>query len=196
MNLTKALEQLEKNKYFVWDDFLNSDELNSIHQDFIENYSAQKFKRAGIGKGNQLQLNDEIRRDETLWLEPSELNSSQKKLWEKLEFLKQEINQHFFSGLWELEGHYSYYPIGGMYHAHLDRFSQDDSRTISMVLYLNKNWNAENGGELRIHLPDSKYQDISPTGGRLVCFFSADVLHEVLEAKQPRFSFAGWWKRR
>ncbi len=88
MNLTKALEQLEKNKYFVWDDFLNSDELNSIHQDFFENHSAQKFKRAGIGKGNQLQLNDEIRRDETLWLEPSGLNSSQKKLWEKLEFLK------------------------------------------------------------------------------------------------------------
>lgn len=189
MNTELAIQQLEKNGHLVWDEFLSPDELASLQDEFQLLREAGKFKRAGIGKGDHFHLNDEVRRDETCWTNPV-------LLFPKLEELKNALNQQFFLGLWEFEGHYAYYPSGGHYQAHLDRFSKDDARTISMVLYLNSDWKPENGGELRIFPKDSTPQDIAPLGGRLVCFFSADLLHEVLPAKQARMSYAGWWKRR
>ena len=198
MNQINALSELEKNGFVVWDDFLNHEELQLIVKDYLSLRDSGKFKRAGIGKGSDFHLNDEVRQDETYWLEPLSLSSAQKILWEKLETLKLTINESFFLGLWDFEAHYSYYPVGGIYQAHLDRFSKDDARTMSMVLYLNDSWEPSDGGELRIYPKDKNLTpiDISPLGGRLVCFFSADILHEVLPAKKPRFGFAGWWKRR
>jgi SM-20-related protein len=78
-----------------------------------------------------------------------------------------------------------------------------------MVLYLNKNWEPAHGGELRIFLPEKqqgeegnkgngdkkmseKWVDIAPVAGRLVCFRSDTVEHEVLTAFQPRKSVTGW----
>ena len=95
-------------------------------------------------------------------------------------------------------GHYSQYPVNGHYHQHLDRFSSDDQRTLSMVLYLNLDWVAGDGGELRMHSSDKilKTFDINPISGRLVCFLSSSVSHEVMISHQVRRSFAGWCKRR
>ncbi len=195
---TKVIHHLEKDGFYVWDEFLSPSELALLHEDFQLFRSAGSFKRAGIGKGTDFHLNDGIRKDETCWWDPLALNRAQKMLWEKLETLKDQINQHFFPGLWSFEGHYSYYPIGGFYQAHLDRFSNDDARTLSMVLYLNEDWKDSDGGELRIYPKDQNLSpiQITPLGGRLICFWSAEILHEVLPAKHPRFSFAGWWKRR
>lgn len=197
MNILPSIESLEKNGYFIIDDFLTSEELILIHQDFTDLYKDGKFKRAGIGKNTDFQLNNDVRKDETYWLEPLSLNATQLILWKKLEALKQQLNESLFLGLWEFEAHYSYYPIGGLYLAHVDRFSSDDKRTISMVLYLNQEWVTADGGELRIHQKEPLAPiDINPIDGKLVCFFSADVLHEVLISKKSRMSFAGWWKRR
>ncbi len=198
MMINQAIHDLEKNGFTIIDDFLTGEELTLIQKDYLDLRNEGKFKRAGIGKGSDLHLNDQVRSDETYWLDSLALNSSQQTLWNKLELLKQELNQGFYLGLWDFEAHYSYYPIGGLYQAHLDRFSKDDARTISMVLYLNDEWALSNGGELRIHQKDPSLppMDVVPTGGKLVCFFSAEILHEVLPAKKPRMGFAGWWKRR
>lgn len=198
MNIHEASLHLKKNGYFIWDDFLSLFELDLIRKDYFELQSEGKFRRAGIGKDHDFQYSDSVRRDETYWLNPLALEPSQQMLWTKLELIKDELNRLFFLGLWNFEGHYSFYPIGGLYQPHLDRFSKDDARTISMVLYLNQDWNSTDGGELRIHPSDQTLTpiDISPIGGRLVCFLSADTLHEVLPTKQNRYSFSGWWKKR
>ena len=180
------------------DDFLSAAELDALSLDYHALYADGKFKLAGIGKNQVQQLNAQIRTDETLWMDENLLSVAQDHLFKKLELLKNEINEKLFLGLWNLEGHYSFYPMGGFYKKHLDRFASDDVRTISMVLYLNQNWNDSSGGELRIHhaeLPDG-VQNILPLGGRLVCFLSSQIEHEVLITQQNRFSFAGWWKRR
>jgi len=198
MSAAFSLSELEKHRYIIIDDFLTPTEIIEICGDFQSNRENGFFKVAGIGKGTDHQLNARVRNDETLWLEPASLNNAQKTLWQKLEKFKEELNRHFFLGLWELEGHYAWYPAGGKYDAHLDRFSKDDPRTISMVLYLNRDWPPGDGGELRIHRESQNLPplDVEPIAGRLVCFFSADVLHEVLPSQKPRMSFAGWWKRR
>ena len=194
MNICTALDQLEHQGFFVWDDFLSEGETNSTLLDFHKLLSAGFFKDAKIGKTSTAHTN--IRTDKTHWLDALALTDTQNVFWEKLEKLKHKINERLFLGLWSLEGHYSVYSQNGLYHQHQDRFQSDDKRTISMVLYLNENWIAEHGGELRIQEYSGTHQNIAPIAGRLVCFISADILHEVLVTHHQRLSFAGWWRRK
>ncbi len=90
-------------------------------------------------------------------------------------------------------------PPGARYGCHLDRFQDDDHRVISVSLYLNLDWSAEDGGALRLHLekPESgPYEDVLPAGGTLVCFLSGRFQHEVLPSRRDRLSVTGWLTRR
>ncbi|MEH6367338.1 MAG: 2OG-Fe(II) oxygenase, partial [Pseudomonas marincola] len=94
------------------------------------------------------------------------------------------------------ESHFAFYPAGAFYKKHLDRFRDDDRRTVSVVLYLNEQWQDDFGGELRLYLPDGETRDVRPEAGSLVVFMSADMPHEVLPATRERLSLAGWFRRR
>ena len=96
----------------------------------------------------------------------------------------------------DFEGHYTFYPEGGFYARHLDRFHKDNGRVVSFILYLNSSWQPEHGGYLRIYSSDNSYQDVPPKAGTLVCFLSAEVEHEVLPSFSPRYSFTGWFRNR
>ena len=85
--------------------------------------------------------------------------------------------------------------VNAAYARHLDRFRDNDARVLSSVLYLNADWQADDGGALRLHLSDGPL-DVTPTGGTLALFLSADVEHEVLPARRERLSVAGWFRRR
>ena len=199
MTLETALGDLNSQSYFVWDDFLSPDEVASISLDYQKLYDEGAFSRAGTGnQSGKRNLSGGIRSDETYWLDPLALTLSQHVFWDRLEALKTRINEELFLGLWNLDGHYSRYPVDGFYHRHLDRFASSDQRTLSMVLYFNPDWHTGDGGELRIHGQGNPatQTDIAPIAGRLICFLSASVLHEVLLTHQVRLSFAGWWKRR
>ena len=145
----------------------------------------------GVGQGEKKQIQDSIRRDEVCWLERENATPAQKLLWSNFDELKITINRTLFLGLKDFEGHYAAYPAGGFYQRHLDSFTQDQSRTISIVLYLNPNWKKPDGGELRIYKKDS-FIDVEPVAGTLVCFLSREVEHEVLPSATERLSFAGW----
>jgi SM-20-related protein len=62
-----------------------------------------------------------------------------------------------------------------------------------MILYLNENWQINDGGELCIYKQEIK-QLIEPTNCKLVFFKSSDLLHEVLITNKPRLSVTGWLK--
>lgn len=196
MSLETALDDLHSQGFFVWDDFLSPTEVEQVIKDYQDIYDRGAFKNAGTGNQRSSNADGKIRSDETYWLDPLNLTSSQSIFWERLKKLKVEINERLFLGLWSMDGHYSRYPLQGRYHRHLDRFNNDDQRTLSMVLYFNSNWTAGDGGELRLHSSPSVVVDVNPIAGRLVCFLSATMLHEVLVANQVRWSFAGCWKRR
>jgi SM-20-related protein len=195
MDLETALADFKAKSYFIWDDFLTPAEVTLISVDYKKIYKAGSFQLAGIGNGSR-SLNAEIRTDESYWLDPLALTSSQSVFWDRLEKLKDSLNEAFFLGLWSLDGQYSRYPINGFYRKHIDRFSNDDQRTVSTVLYFNPNWVSGDGGELRIHGDVCEKTDFAPIGGRLICFLSSKILHEVLTSNKARLSFAGWWKTR
>src|SRR2546422_115217 len=82
---------------------------------------------------------------------------------------------------------------GAGYARHIDRFRDDDTRVLSIVLYLNDRWRNEDGGMLRLHLERGRSIDAIPYEGTLVAFLSDRFAHEVLPARRERFSIAGWF---
>jgi SM-20-related protein len=103
----------------------------------------------------------------------------------------QYINQTLFLSLKDYEIHMTVYPVGSYYKRHLDQFKKDDHRRLSVICYLNEDWRDEHGGQLRIYLPGGPI-DILPISGRIVCFRSDQLEHEVLPATRERFSLTGW----
>ena len=71
----------------------------------------------------------------------------------------------------------------------------DDARVLSLVLYLNARWRAEEGGALRIDAGRDGVVEVAPVGGTLIAFLSERFPHEVLAATRTRMSIAGWLRR-
>src|SRR5690606_8867566 len=97
--------------------------------------AAGEFSPAGIGRGAAQQVREGIRGDRILWLEPGQSAACDRYL-EVMEALRQALNRQLFLGLEDFECHFAFYPPGAYYQRHLDRFRDDDARTVSVVLYL------------------------------------------------------------
>ena len=117
-------------------------------------------------------------------------------LLDRLEELRLELNREATLGLFELELHYARYPPGASYARHVDQALRTSQRQVSLVLYLNADWQPADGGVLRLHETDDRTFDIEPVGGRLVCFLTPGRVHEVLTARRERLSISGWFRGR
>jgi SM-20-related protein len=105
------------------------------------------------------------------------------------------MNENLYLGLEDYESHFSFYTPGASYQQHRDRFNDNDARTISVVIYLNEDWQTEQGGALRLHPQGVATQDVLPMASRMMVFLSAEMLHEVLPATRDRMSLTGWFRR-
>ncbi|MFK0087031.1 2OG-Fe(II) oxygenase [Pseudomonas sp. NPDC090755] len=150
---------------------------------------------AAVGRGASQEVREGIRGDHIQWLEPGQAQSSDQYL-DLMDSLRVALNRGLYLGLEDFECHFALYPAGAFYRKHLDRFRDDDRRTVSTVLYLNQDWQAEDGGQLRMSLKGDVEHDVSPIGGCLVVFLSGDIPHEVLPARRERLSLTGWFRRR
>lgn len=157
--------------------------------------AAGELAPAAIGRGSEQLVQKGVRGDYTTWLESGQCAPGDAYL-ALMESLRQTLNRELFLGLQELECHFALYPPGACYQRHLDRFRDDDSRTVTVVLYLNEAWQPDEGGELRLYLPNGQAHDVIPQGGTLACFMSGDFPHEVLPATRERLSLTGWFRRR
>jgi len=152
------------------------------------------LRPAGIGHGSTQALREGVRGDRIEWLQADEPGPCKVYL-EHMNALRVALNAALYLGLEDYESHFSLYPPGAFYHRHLDRFRDDDRRTVSAVLYLNQDWRPEYGGALRLYTPGQSLE-ITPLGGRLVVFLSAEIAHEVLPTTHERLSLTGWFRRR
>lgn len=191
--LSELANSLAENGWAITDDFFITDFLQELLKEEMLLFKSGQFKQAGIGKGAEHKVVSEIRSDFVHWLDEDNLSELQKQFWIQMEELKQFLNRYFFLGLKEMEFHFAVYPEGSFYKKHLDRFQRDSGRTISCVLYLNQEWTENDGGQLRIY-NNEKFMDVIPVFGRLVCFKSDEIEHEVLPTKKERYSITGWMK--
>jgi SM-20-related protein len=185
------VDGLAEKGYSVADSFLSQAEVHAILATAEFKHGIDQFKKAGIGKNQGLQINEAIRGDYIHWLDKNTAPAPSKVYLDRLHDLIQYINRTLFLSLKDYEVHMTIYPIGSYYKRHLDQFKKDDHRKLSVICYLNNDWQAEHGGDLRMYLPDETL-DFLPIAGRLVCFRSDQIEHEVLPATRERLSLTGW----
>jgi SM-20-related protein len=193
LNLTfdALADGLAEDGYAVIDDFLSHKEVKNILNLKEFQSGSEFFKKAGIGKNQNHHINESVRGDYIFWIDKNAASDELKVYLSRLGDLIQFLNESLFLSLKDCEVHMTSYPPGSFYKRHLDQFNRDDHRKLSVICYLNDNWNADEGGQLRMFLAD-KIVDVLPTAGRLVCFRSDQIEHEVLPATRTRLSLTGW----
>lgn len=184
-------DNLAEHGYAIADQFLSQTEVQAINNLPEFQDSQANFKKAGIGKNTGLQINEAIRGDYIQWLDRQTAPAPVKLYLERMHALIQHLNQSLYLSLKDFEVHMTVYPIGAFYKRHLDQFRKDDHRKISAILYLNDDWKEEHGGQLRMYFP-AYMLEVLPTAGKLVCFRSDQIEHEVLPATRERRSLTGW----
>lgn len=218
------IESLTTNGYAVIPDFLSTDLQQALRDDVFELRSQHKFAAAKVGSNQSTnQLNTELRVTETCVLGSAleESNVARSYLYEILRYMRLDLNDNVLHKLDAHEGEllYLYYKKGGFYKRHVDAVPDSKSfqRCFSILLYLNKDWNRENAGQLRLywyalciypstlnhlfllliinHYSDNpeSYVDVEPLGGTLVLFQSDLIPHEVLDTGSERIAVVGWY---
>jgi len=193
----------------IVENFLPADLQEALRKDVQSLRKNSKFNIAKIGQDSTNTLNTNIRVAETCFLGPNKLSDQpdayRSQLYTILDQLRQDLPQPLDPNLSEFL--YAYYPKGGFYRRHRDAIpgSASTLRKFSLLLYLNKDWNEEDGGRLRVHmdsggdfLPQGEkpnFRDIDPLGGTLVLFESDKFPHEVLDSQKERMAIIGWYNR-
>jgi SM-20-related protein len=194
--LDALVDNLAEKGYALLDGYLSSEECTELRAIIDRHEENGRLKKAGIGSGQEYQVNRNIRGDLIRWIEPEQVAPVTQAYLAKLKIMMEYINRTLYLGLKDSELHYTVYPPGKRYQRHLDQFKQNDHRRLSVICYLNEDWLPEHGGELRLYLPqeggEETMQDVLPVAGRLICFRSDLLEHEVLPATRLRYSITGW----
>ncbi len=161
---------------------------------YQQSLATEKFKKAGIGRGDEYLENEFVRTDEILWINGE---AEVGKNWlDWTAGLQRFLNRRLFLGLFSFESHFAHYSPGDYYKRHYDAFRGEANRVLSVVAYFNTGWTAADGGELVLYKSDVDKDGVKvvPLLGTLVAFLSEEFPHEVLPAKRDRHSIAGWFR--
>lgn len=201
-NFNALIDTLGVQGYVICDNFLAENTIIALYDEAHKRHSNNNMMPAKTGLTNQSQQSN-IRGDYIFWLDEDSENINIQAYFSQMQTLKAALNQQLFMNLQSLETHLTMYPIGGFYQKHLDQFNQGidsthdtKARQLSSILYLNADWQTDDGGELRLYLNEHEHLDILPTAGKLVLFLSAKFWHEVRPAKRERISLTGWFRAR
>lgn len=189
----KIAQELFEHGYCVLPHALPKDMTLQL-QSMIAQLPEDNFHKAGVGRNGDLKNDMSIRRDQISWINNETEAGASWLDWTNQ--LMTYLNRRLFLGLSSFESHFAHYGKGDFYKKHLDAFKGSANRTLSLVTYLNKDWQAIDGGELIIYHPETDKQltKVLPEFGTLVIFLSEEFPHEVLPAKKERLSIAGWFR--
>lgn len=187
-------DRLIERGWHVIADYFDAELIAALLTD-LENYREDgKLTPAGIGRGSDFKLDENVRGDKTRWLTPT--TPAQTDYLERMNTLRDAMNRRLFLGLFEFESHFAVYEPGAFYRTHKDSFRGASGRILTTVTYLNPSWLPEDGGMLVLYADESGQEEIriTPTAGKLAVFLSEEIPHEVLPALRTRYSIAGWFK--
>ena len=138
-------EDIEKQGFSIRPGALPEELATSLfyHQQTME---AEKFKNAGIGRGDEYLKNESVRTDEICWIAG---DTDVGRAWlDWTSHFQQCLNRRLFLGLFSFESHFSHYGSGDYYKRHYDAFRGEANRVLSIVAYFNTDWTNSDGGEL------------------------------------------------
>jgi SM-20-related protein len=204
-NFEELVDHIAEHGFCVVNDFLPEATVTALANEAQTLKQAEVMQEAGVGR-ERLSVLKEIRSDSIYWLNEDATTAAQRDYFEQMENLRLNLNQHLYLGLFGLESHLAVYPEGGFYKKHLDCFASQNphkpQRKISCIVYLNQDWDMQDGGQLKLYLNETDESDkyksllISPLAGRAVIFLSDTFYHEVMPTYKERVSLTGWFLSR
>ena len=197
-DLDTVIDTLADKGWIVIPHALSGEITANLREACLDVWQQGLFHEAATGRGDGQARRSEIRADSVLWLDKVAGLPAVQAYNAVMDDIMHGVNRGLYLGLVELESHFAVYPEGAFYKKHLDRFKDDDARTLTTVFYLNEGWSHEAGGQIRLYLDEacSEFIDVEPEAGTLVLFLSDRFWHEVLPARQQRLSVTGWYRRR
>lgn len=182
--------------YAIVPQFVEADVVAQLRSRAEDAFAQGRMHPARVGRATTSIRDAGIRGDAIAWLDEVTSDPTERALAASLEAVRLAVNASLWLGLFDFEGHYARYSAGAFYARHLDRFRDQDTRTLSFVLYLNDAWPDPAGGALRLFRDGEPPLDVPPRGGTLAAFLAERFEHEVLPATRTRWSFTGWFRRR
>ena len=192
----RAAGELATQGHAIIDAFIPAELTSELVRESEQLMRTGAMRPAQIGKGADRRRDGSVRGDLIHWFDPAALTGPQTRLLERVEEMRLALNRRMFLGLFDYEACHARYPEGSRYRRHRDRFTRAGRRILTLVTYLNLDWRAGDGGELRIHRSPADALDVEPLSGRAVIFLSDRMIHEVRPAIRPRLSVAGWFRGR
>ncbi|WP_232479418.1 2OG-Fe(II) oxygenase [Shewanella marisflavi] len=186
-------DQLATQGYVVMHNLLPQPVLQAL-LDGITALSQEDFKAAAIGRLQEQQVIESIRRDKICWLNESMDFTQDYFAWS--EQLRLAVNRYLYLGLFDQEAMLAYYAPGAFYKRHLDAFRGQTNRRLTSILYLNPDWQPSHGGELLMYQGDETkpFQVVEPRFGTMVIFLSELFPHEVSLSHHDRYSLTSWYR--
>jgi SM-20-related protein len=185
------LDKFEQDGFVVIREFMTSAEVNDLRAELHARQASGAMKKAGVGKNESFQIQEDTRGDFISWINPEEATGALSSYIGKVDEIVQLLNRNFYLGIRDYEMHLTAYPAGTFYKRHTDRHKTGSSRIVSFLLYLNEQWQSADGGELCIYEGDKTLASILPEEGTLALFLS-EKEHEVLPTNRERASITGW----
>lgn len=182
-----------KNKVGIAENFLSESLTLHLKENLTALYTEQQLEVGGTGTNKNVEYSNLFRSDIIYWLDREHNNVYENQFFDLMDSFVDYLNKSCYTGISSYEFHYTLYEKGSFYKKHLDQFRNNNSRKYSMIMYLNKDWKENDGGELCIHHED-RTENISPINGKTVFFRSSELEHEVLMTNKPRMSITGWLK--
>lgn len=184
---------LETQGYTILPDAL-PESLRASLLNYLAGLETRRFRAATIGRGQEQMRNRFVRRDRIHWIDEGNPHSRDWQDW--TQSLRLYLNRRLFLGLFSFESHFSFYQPGDFYKKHFDAFVGQSNRVLSLVTYLNRGWEPDQGGELVLYANegDEPLLKVQPAFGTLVLFLSTEFPHEVLPVRRERFAVAGWFR--
>ncbi len=193
ISFDELIDSFIKDKIGITNNFCIDALLTNLKNNLLELYTNKQLKTAGTGDYKLVNYDTKFRGYEIYWLDRKNNNLHENSFFDLIDLFITYLNETCYTGIKSYEFHYAFYNTGTFYKKHLDQFAQKDTRKFSMILYLNPNWQTQDGGELCVHHPTHQ-QNISPNNGKSVFFRSNELEHEVLITNKARLSIVGWLK--
>lgn len=193
--LLSIADRLADDGWAVTQSGLDCEVLAELERNCRSLWRSEALRPAAVGRSGEQKVLPQVRGDHIRWLDDCAACPAHAAYLQAMDALQRTLNRTLLLGLDHYETHYALYPPGAGYRRHVDRFKDSPLRTVSVVLYLNSQWQPGDGGELRLHLPDG-IVDVEPRAGTLAVFMSDSIEHEVLLARRHRASLVGWFRRR
>jgi SM-20-related protein len=162
--------------------------------------AAGRLRPAGLGRGAGYRLDPATRSDVIAWIDPADAPPPLAALCAWFVALRDALNREAYLGLDRVEIQAARYPENAAgYRRHRDAFATHGGgppgRRVTAIYYANPGWRPDDGGLLRLHLPQGPL-DVEPQLDRVVVFLSERVEHEVRPTRAPRRAVTAWFRGR